>query len=272
MLYCRQCLKSKTKYSVMKVKKKFIVFPGQLGFVVYGLGAGVNFCKFRNQPLADFLSELEEKLLKIRDRLNLDFEKLDIFNLNKPSNQVIIRRFLETASWAYALCVELVPFQRDCVHGLTNPLRSLYLEKLEEIQVKCFAAAHIFGNPDQQIVGLRGLLTDFELNGGISPKGGVGNGFYTSLLDYFLGYFIHPKREPVLYQRFGELIEGLATLAKKKYPRICGRLAISIREKITSTDFGFGNTHVSSTAETELLAKLRMISDSLESTKLEKIG
>ena len=119
------------------LQKSFIMFPPQgPGFAVYGIGPGANKCSYRGQSLMEFLKTLWGKLWKIKARLNKQWDKLDKINLDNPKNKSIIDEFLRVGTWAYALCLELQPFEADCRYGPTYPLREMYIKKLEEICIQ----------------------------------------------------------------------------------------------------------------------------------------
>jgi len=241
-----------------KTDREFISLEvHQVGFVVYGLGAGARDAVYRGAPLVPFLDELWKRFGREKNELNALYLKLDKENQHARSNQRIIQRFLLTAQWAYALAVDLNPFQKQCFDGPTNPLRFFYIQRLEEIFTRCFAAAHCYGAPDESMAGLRGLLTDFEVNGGIDGKTGEeGDGFYLSFLMYYRGYFVPAERRPVAYERFGELLDAVATLVQEHYPKVVPRFRRHLTELLTEENHGFASTAIRSQAKTTLIQKI----------------
>jgi hypothetical protein len=235
-----------------------------VGFVVYGIGAGAKHCTFQEEGLPKFLERLWVKMWALKETLNKSWKKLDKENLQNRVNGKIIREYLEVATWAYAISVELGPFEKACVDGPTNPLRHIYIRRLEEIFTNCFAVANIYGSPEQSMVGLRGLLTDFESNGGIDVKtGGTGFGFDISLWMYYTAYFRVTNRSPLAYERFGELIEALSKLINKHYPKVSVVLAKEIEGRLNCPNHGFGDPTITSPAKTAMILKLQGISEGL---------
>lgn len=234
-----------------------------IGFVVYGIGPGARNCNYRGEPLTDFLKVLWEKLWDLKDKLNEDWRSLDRSNLENPANRPIIQRFLQTGAWAYALAVELTPFSKACVDGPTNPLYHIFIRRLEEIFTKCFAATHLCGSPDESMVGLRGLLTDFEANGGIDHETGVeGSGFYHSLLMYYVAYFNPTNREAVVYDRFGDLLESIASMATEKYPKVMPAFQKHVGDLLIESQPGFASQEFRSEAKTSLIERLSSLQKS----------
>lgn len=244
-------------------KQEFITLEvSQIGFVVYGIGPGAKNYTYRGEVLMDFLENLWKKMWGLKDELNKAWDSLDKKNPESPKNLPFIKKILAVGWWAYALAVELKPFTKASVDG--HPLRRMFLERLEEIFTKCFAAAHLYGLPDESIVGLRGLLTDFEVNGGIDQKTGKeGCGFGTSLLIYYIAYFASTNRKPLAYERFGELMEALAALIANRYPRVSPRFVEHLTCLVEETNFGFGSKEVQSEAKTQMLEKLAGLKESL---------
>lgn len=230
------------------------------GFVVYGYGGGVNKCVYRGKPLLPFLQELEKQFPTLRDTLNQAHDSLDKVNPANPENQGKINKLLLTGAWAYALVRELQPFQKACLHGPTDPLRHFILLRLEEIYTKCFGAAHMYGATEDGLLGLHGLLTDFEANGGVDTTcGGVGVGFNVSMSDYFLAYFAPTDREAIVYQRFGELIEALTQMIVNRYPKVVPTFSAHINHLIIDENLGFASTKFTSEAKTALIEKLKKL-------------
>ncbi len=113
-------------------KREFVSLKvPQFGFVVYGIGAGVNECWYRGKPLSGFLDELWLRFPKIKTELNELWSGLDKQSLDNPANRTKISRLLEVGFWAYALACEMRPFQSACVHGPTDPLHHFYIRRLE---------------------------------------------------------------------------------------------------------------------------------------------
>jgi hypothetical protein len=107
------------------------------------------------------------------------------------------------------------------------------------------------------MVGLRGLMIDFEMNGGVDyTTGKVGQGFHISITDYFIAYFQPNDRASVVYLRFGELMEGIATMIKKRYPDVGPIFAVRMTKMTENKDLGFGSNGVTSVAKTQLIEKL----------------
>ncbi|MEN9613841.1 MAG: hypothetical protein RLZZ347_148 [Candidatus Parcubacteria bacterium] len=246
-------------------EKTFITLAVPMhGFVVYGYGGGVNGCVYRGKPLLPFLQRLEEDFPKLRDTLNETHDSLDKIRPENPENQAKIHKLLLTGAWAYALTLELQPFQKACLHGPTNPLRHFILLRLEEIYTKCFAAAHMYGAPDESLIGLHGLLTDFEVNGGINTlNGDVGSGFHTSVHDYFMAYFAPNSREAIVYERFGELIHAITEIITTQYPKVVTALGAHINHLIVDEHLGFASSKFTSDTKTALIEKLKRLRDEL---------
>lgn len=235
--------------------RQFIAFPPQgFGLVVYGIGGGANFETYRGQNLAIYLQNLWDVLEKTKQRLNKMWEKLDRQKLNSKQNRAILDHFLQTGAWAYALVVELAPFAKACQHGPTDPLRVLYLKKLDEIVAQCFSAAHIYGSPEQSVVGLQGLITDFVLNGGVNQKTGeTGGGFYLSFHYYMFGHFGCTEFHPLAYERFGELVEALLKKTADLYPKVAEAIGDWISDALQKEDHGFARASITSEAKTAMV-------------------
>ncbi len=246
-------------------KREFITLEvSTIGFVVYGLGAGAKDCIYRGKPLPEFLERLFKRLVALKTVLNKIWSSLDKEDPENRCNRAGIRKILATAAWAYATILEIQHFAERCVDGPTNPLRHFWLTRLEEIYTKCFAAAHLYGSPDERMVGLCGLLTDFEVNGGIDHKThGEGRGFDGSLMTYYCAYFSFTNREPFVYERFGELMEAIASLIVSRYPKVAESFGEYIARRIEDTPYGFGSKEVQSPAKTIMLEKLEVLKSSL---------
>lgn len=236
------------------------------GFVVYGPSEAARNRRFRSGSLGIFLDLLLARLTGLKEKLDQSFISLNKEDPSDPANRPVIAEFLSAASWAYALVMELLPHEVACFHGPTSPLRRHYIEPLEEIITKCFTAAHMFGNEDESAVGLRGLLTDFELNGGIDRKTGKsGQGFSLSLMNYHLGYFEATGRHPLAYRKFGELIVEIANLVKGTYPETSFALKDVLKTMLT-TYFD----SVTSKEKTEMLMTISNIAGFLPDEESEK--
>lgn len=249
----------------LNMKELVTLEVNYVGLVVYGIGAGAEKCSFRGEILADFLQKLWDKMFTLKDNLNKSWEKLDRNNPNHPENRAIMQEFLSTGAWAFALCMELAPFAPHCLHGPTNPLQMMFLRRLEEIFTKCFAAAHMYGNPDESMVALQGLVTDFETNGGINLKTGeAGTNLHWSIFVYFLAYFVPNNLEQVTYERFGELVGAIAARVASEYPEASEKLGLEIANLLSNTEQGFGRKHITSPAKTAMIEKLEGVVGMLE--------
>lgn len=237
-----------------KVPELITLEVSEIGFVVYGIGPGARGCTFEDEPLLTYLDRVWKKMWRLKTVLNQSWQKLDRENLNSRKNRAIIGRYLSVAAWALALARELGPFQKACLHGPTNPLRSIIIVRLEEIFTKCFVAAHIYGNTDERVIARTGLLTDFEVNGGVNHKtGGVGEGFGLSISDYYLAHFAPNGREPIIYERFGDLIARVGDLIANFYPNLAVSFVREIKYLLESPDRGFGNPKVTSLAKSAMM-------------------
>jgi len=255
-----------SKENEVERKDRFIDLSlPQCGPVLYGYGSGAYHIKYRGEILVDFLGRLRKKMEKLASELNQAWKALDKANPESPRNRDIIQKMLQAGFWAYAQTLEIQIYNKECVYGITSPLHDIIVNPLENIYMRCFAAAHMWGDLDEKMLGLNGLLTDFEVNGGIDHKtGDKGNGFGKSLLDYYIAYFAQNQRGTEAYLAFGELIDALFQMTKKRYPKILTELAKAIRSRMTETYYGFGNKEVTSPAKVALLSKLEAITQPYE--------
>ncbi len=247
-------------------EKEFITFEGsQIGFVTYGLGGGAWRVHYRGEALADFLKQLEPKMLALQKELNETWKWIDTERLENPANRLTMQKILATGSWAYALTLDMIPFQEHCLDGPTNPLRFYFIQRLEEIYLQCFSTAHVYGNPDESMIGLRGLLTDFEHNGGIDKKtGGPGAGFNSTILRCFQGHFWPATYAPLMYQRFGELVDKIGTALISDYPKTSLSLYNLITSMMTAEHGGFASTTIRSEAKSQMLERLKLLMAKLD--------
>jgi len=243
---------------VEKPKKKFVNLSlPQYGPQIRGYGGNAYRIRHRGEVLVNFLDQLRKRIEKLGEELNHSWETLDKSNLENPANRRLIQGMLMAGSWAYAQTQEIQDYAEDCAYGVTNPLQDIIVGPLEKIYTKCFAAADLFGLPDESMIGRRGLLTDFEINGGIDNKSGdTGPGFYQSLIDYYLAYFEQYNLQPIAYQKFGELMLDITALIKDRYPKAMPALVEKILSMMEKPDYGFGTKEITSPAKTELLLKL----------------
>jgi hypothetical protein len=111
---------------------------------------------------------------------------------------------------------------------------------------------------------LYGLDADFEFNGGISRKDmTTGQGLKATITADYLAYFVPNPRSPIVYERFGELVEVIAEKVRSQYPKVSKRLAMEISALVKSQHCGFGRQDITSPAKTELLIKLGEIVEQL---------
>ena len=237
-----------------------------IGSQIRGLGHGAYDSKntVQGKQLNVFLEELQKKMLLAKKTLNKKWEAFDKDNLLNPANISTVETCLHHAARAFALTLELNQYRGVCVYGPTDPLYVIYIQRLEEIFTKCFTAAWIYGNPEQIMVGLHGLITDFQINGGVDTKTGEeGSGMLTSLNAYLRACFEPNVREPIAYQKFAELVQKLARTVKQHHPKCCAPLADDIRVIIKQ---GFSHDFTS-LPKTTALQKLANIADDLASKR-----
>jgi hypothetical protein len=256
-------------------KEEFVTLEvSQMGFVIRGIGPGAHKCTYRGEPLVDFLEKLWKKFAPLKNKLNTAWDSLDKTDSKNPANAEHIQTIMAAGSWAFALILELQPFTRKCLYGPTDPLRSLYILRLEEICTKCFAAAHLYGQPDESMVGLRGLLIDFETNGGINLKTGEkGCGFDTSIRTYFVAYFAHTSREAIIYERFGDLLEAIGMQIKEQYPKVGAPFEAELGRMLQEGNHGFAGKEFQSEAKTGLIKRITTLKESFvtsDKVELEK--
>jgi hypothetical protein len=194
--------------------------PPIAGFVVFGFGSGIKRCVLRGQKLEDVVALVQAKMHGFKESLNPLWDELDKENPDNPKNHGIAGKFLEAGNWALTYAMELLPFVDACRDGPTNPLRSHVINFLDELSTKGFAVAHMYGDFDTRLLALRGLLTDFHLNGGVMlEQGGAGTGFYNSFNMYDRAYFSDPVVRNHSYNRFGELVAEIVKL-RHTYPKL----------------------------------------------------
>lgn len=267
--FCIRSTLSPERDPKMKKQEEFITLNvEQSGFVVYGMGPGTKSCVFRGELLEKFLEQVGKQFSSRKDSANQAWSKIDTLNPNNTRNKVQVRKLLEHAHWACAVCVALQPYAIKCIDGPTDPLRHFYLNRLDEIYTKCFAASHCYGTPNQRLVGLHGLLTDFEFNGGInSQKKETGDGFYSSLAWYFKSYFPPEKYIPRSYVAYGEFALALSDLAQH-YPFIARPLGKEfLSYLIPNTNFGFS---AKVTCQEKLDLKVKLEKLGMELMNLQK--
>jgi hypothetical protein len=227
-----------------------------LGFVVYGIGGGASRYQYRERTLAKFLEQLMVKMFELKDELNSHWHLLNLAAPGSKENVSHIDKFLLAAAWAYALVRELQPLAHVCVDGPTDPLKTLYIHRLEELYIKSYAIVHMFGDERQSMTALQGLLIDFEINGGIDLDGSPGHGFVQSITDYWIGYFFQECRGPIVYQRYGELMSALTDMVSTHYPKCLEPLAMEIRDLLDPDKPGFASQSITSPAKSELIGLL----------------
>jgi hypothetical protein len=200
-------------------------------------------------------------MMATKDRLNVLFARLDKTDSKNSDTHTCVEECLKTGWWALSLVMELAPFQSKCAHGPTNPLRFFFLQRLEEILTKCFTAAYMFGNADQQMVGLRGLVTDFQSNGGVNLQTGEpGAGLYHSLCMYFDAHFWPNDREAFVYEKFGDLVCELGNLVRHQHPKCKMAFSEVVRRMLGHQ---FGRKDITSAPKTLMVAKLNSLSAQL---------
>ena len=121
------------------------------------------------------------------------------------------------------------------------------------------------------MVALRGLVTDFVMNGGINRvTGEMGGGMMTSFIGYYRGHFRPFSLQPIAYRRFGELIEALVAEVKQFYPKAGRAFAECFTQSLlSSSDGGFGSP-ITLPAKTAMLTKINTLLASLTAEKAEK--
>jgi len=237
-----------------------------IGWQIRGLGPGAYDPKnvVQDKKLIDFLNELQGKMLLTQKTLNKRWKVFDKNNLFCSANSATIETCLRHAARAFATTLELHPYCDVCRYGPTDPLYVVYIQRLEEIFTKCFTVAWMYGNPEQSMVGLCGLLTDFQINGGVDMKdGGEGGGMAVSLYAYHRAHFEPNNREPIVYQKFTEMLRKLSETVKRSYPKCRIPLAGSIGRMISGPCFN--RTDITSPTKTEALQCLADIVDDLAS-------
>lgn len=244
--------------AVADQKRPFITLGRGPRFVLFWTGGpGVKCPDYKGEKIQVFLDRTFEKMKGLRKSLNEKYEELA--DANPTSKTKILRHFLGVGHWAFATAMELRPYMEYYRVLPTNTLYVDYIYRLEEIYCKCFTAAHLFGESDESLVGLRGLLTDFEIAGGIAPDGNPGSGIMASELSYYSNYNWLALRTPILYRRYPELMEALAEMVIRDYPAVAKSLGFQIKYRLESKDSGFGNPEIFSPEKSEMLQKLRTV-------------
>jgi hypothetical protein len=206
-------------------------------------------------PLKNTLRAVWGEMFRLKPILNAGWDKINRDDPEDPKNTGVILSFIHASAWAYALSIGLVPFQQACTDGPTNPLRFFYIQRLEEIFTKCFAAIHMFGPPNESWIGEFGLLRDFMENGGVDrERKTVGNGFETSILYYLNAYFSATGGHPRSYTCFGDLMKRIDE-AVQEYPGVAKAFSQRIRS-IPEQNF---TKPFQSEAKTSMIAQLRTI-------------
>ncbi len=244
-------------------KREFITLHvEQTGFLVYTMGPGTSMCMFYKQPLDKYLDRLRKKMFDIKCRLNTLWDLMDKENPDHPCTVKLVELCLKTGWWALSLAMELEPFQERCRYGSTNPLRFLFIRHLEEVFTKCFTTAWIFGNTEQQAIGLRGLITDFQSNGGVHlVTGEPGNGLRTTLFSHYNAHFAPNDREKFVYEKFLDLMVTLATIVEEQHPKCRIEFARAISFMIQNH---FGQKDITSPAKTVMLQRLVSLANHLD--------
>ncbi|MDR3558069.1 MAG: hypothetical protein P4L61_00910 [Candidatus Pacebacteria bacterium] len=240
-----------------------------IGWQIRGLGPGAYDPKnvVQGKKFIDFLEELKSKMLRAQATLNQKWKTFDTENQSNPSNIATVETCLRHATRAFATTLELVPYCEACCYGPTNPLYVEYIQRLEEIFTKCFTVAWMYGNPEQSMIGLHGLITDFQVNGGVDMKNGErGNGMYRSLCEYHRAHFEPNDRRPLVYQKYAEMIRRLSETVKRYYPQCYAPLAESIR-MVTFAGQCFSQ-EIASPAKSSALEGLATIANSLAPEKV----
>lgn len=267
-MFGRIVIKTKGKRLHMSAQKFELIRlqpPTTAGFVVYGFGPGIKKCEFRGQKLEEVVALVQEKMVRFKNELNPLWDELDKGNPDNPKNHGIAGKFLEAGNWALTYAMELSPFVDACRHGPTSPLRSHVIGLLDELCTKGFAVAHMYGDFDTRLLALRGLLTDFHLNGGVMlEQGGAGTGFYNSFNMYDRAYFSDTVVRNHSYNRFGELVAEIVKL-RHTYPKLSfpfrTRMLAFIKDPRENGGFV---SEYSSPEKTAMLAGFQNIIDSID--------
>lgn len=220
-------------------------------------GPAVNCPDYRGENIHKFLDRTFERMKGLAVNLNRMYETLPEASQYKKAK--ILRHFLGVGQWAFTVAKELRPY---LAYFSVLPINTLYVDyvyRLEEIYTKCFSAAHLYGEFDESLVGLHGLLTDFQIAGGIACNGQPGNGIMQSELGYYAAYTWLAPREPIFYRRYAELMEALAEMVIRDYPTVAEKLGFQIKYRLESKNSGFGNPDIFSLAKTEMLERVRAV-------------
>lgn len=216
--------------------------------------------RYGTGTLLEFLKTVHAKMLELKSSLDLEYRRLDRVNVNNHANRRIIRKFLRTASWAYEVARTLYPYLKYYRGAPTKFLYTHFIYLLEEIFTKCYAKAMVYGVGKESRTGMRGLLRDFEFNGGIHGNGEPGN-VSLSLDTYFLGFASSSSGCPRGYRKYAEFLEELVDLVVQKYPKVATAISTSIRFRLESKTHGFGTSYVS-VAKTAMIERLtKVVSD-----------
>ena len=239
-------------------KRPFITLQrGPFSVLFWTGGPAINCPDYKGEKIQKFLDRTLKRMIDLRVNLNRKYEMLP--ESNQGQKLKILRHFLGVGHWAFATAMELRPYLDYFAVQPTNTLYVDYVHRLEEVYVKCFAAAHLFGESDESLVGLRALLTDFQIAGGITPDGNPGKGINSSEQTYYSVYCWLASGTPIFYQCYAELVEALAEMVIRDYPAVAKRLGSQIKYRLESKDDGFGDPEISSPEETEMLRKVRTV-------------
>lgn len=214
-----------------------------------------------------FLPRLVSKMLGIKETLNAQFDRILVHLVSPSDTRFFLRKVLGYAAWAYAQACELRPVAEMFAKLPENHFYGQYIFTLEEIYTKCFALAHIVGDEDEAMVGLRGLLTDFENTGVLADDGKVNEyGIGDSLRQYFVAYFHSQKLPAIRYARFADLMSATTSLVLGKFPLAKKILSEEIASRIFSEDCGFGRKDITSPEKTAMLGRLDKLVQKLKTT------
>ena len=123
----------------------------------------------------------------------------------------------------------------------------------------------MFGDVDESLVGLHGLLIDFELTEPVWKGPCVTNyrGIQMSEESYYVAYVGTTEREPLVYERYGELIQEMFNLISTKYPDASFHFGMLLKYRLTDIKRGFGDISISSPAKIEMREKVWELSRKL---------
>ncbi len=181
-------------------------------------GRGAEKVVFHDEPLIDYLHKIEKKISSLTDRINKEFAILTTLPVGtKRFNYTLI-----TASyWAHALSMELQPYSPVCrLHNNSDELKTIIIDRLEELFAKICAIAMVFGNKDQKMVCKRLLLDDLIANGGVNfNNGSPGNGLNFTLEMWYRVFvadvFENPTSGKFLEPYFTLLIDLVRTVTQR---------------------------------------------------------